>query len=66
MVTLMCDPQNLQIVGDAALCSQWVVSPAGFFSAMTNEQFKDFANACMKLVISGFLCWWLVWAARRF
>lgn len=65
MITLACDPNNLQIINDVASCSQWVAQPVSGWAAMSNQEFSDFLAAIIKLAFSAFLVWWLVWAARR-
>lgn len=67
MITLACDPNNLEIVNNVASCSSWMMLPVdyGFWGSMTNQEFSDFLAACIKLGFSAFFVWWLVWAARR-
>ena len=66
MITLACDPAQLQIVGDVAHCTQWIAQPVTGWAAMSNEEFNDFLSAVLKLGIAAFMVWWLVWAVRRF
>jgi hypothetical protein len=65
VITLACDPANLQIVNDVASCTQWIAQPVSGWAAMSNQDFSDFLSAIINLGLAAFMVWWLVWAARR-